>query len=561
VFRILRAFAWMRWRILLNSFERTGTRDTLERLSLAIEQIGPLIGFAVLVPSLVVLFALAIYGGFSLARDAGARIELQALRFLAFAALCGAVIGPIVLPGGERTNAIRLLLLPIPRGTLYSAQAAGGLMDPWTLLVLPVVLGMPVGLAAGGAPGSAVIALAAGALFVLVIVGVSTLTAGIAQLVVRDRRRGELVALLFVVIIPLIGALPALFDPSFRRHARADSGHRDSAVPAWVFELGRQAFALLPSELYTSAARPRAEADATGTATALMLLGATAFLLHGSALLIFGKLLDSPAQTGARRSSAAAAAMRRIPGLSVGASAIALAQIRLALRTPRGRSVMLSPLVVFTMFAIMLRRAGSDSGFTLIQGGLSLATFGSFVSLLASLPLAMNQFAVDGAGLTLSLLSPISDMEILLGKAVGNGVIALAPALVCVTVAYVAFPSGSVPFWIAIPLGLLATYVLAAPAAAAASAVFPKAADMNTIRSGSNAHGAAGLLGMVTYAAAAVVPISLVLGAAHLLRMPALAPVLVAVWCAAAFVISRLLFVPVARLLARRRENLGMVVG
>ena len=33
--RILRAFAWMRWRVLINSLERNSSRDTLERLSLA----------------------------------------------------------------------------------------------------------------------------------------------------------------------------------------------------------------------------------------------------------------------------------------------------------------------------------------------------------------------------------------------------------------------------------------------------------------------------------------------------------------------------------------------
>lgn len=51
--RILRAFAWMRWRVLLNSLERTGARDTLERLSLAVDQLGPIIAALLLVPSLI----------------------------------------------------------------------------------------------------------------------------------------------------------------------------------------------------------------------------------------------------------------------------------------------------------------------------------------------------------------------------------------------------------------------------------------------------------------------------------------------------------------------------
>ena len=53
------------------------------------------------------------------------------------------------------------------------------------------------------------------------------------------------------------------------------------------------------------------------------------------------------------------------------------------------------------------------------------------VSLLATLPILMNQFAVDKAGMTLALLSPLSDGESLPGKAVGNALIAFPPVLIC----------------------------------------------------------------------------------------------------------------------------------
>ena len=98
------------------------------------------------------------------------------LRFLALAASVLAVIGPIVLPVMERANPVRLLLLPIPRATLYVAQASGALADPWTLVCCRSPIFLPLGLAAGGALPAASLALAAGLLFVLVIVGLSTLT-------------------------------------------------------------------------------------------------------------------------------------------------------------------------------------------------------------------------------------------------------------------------------------------------------------------------------------------------------------------------------------------------
>ena len=138
MWRILRAFAWMRWRVLLNSFERTGARDTIERLSLAVEQIGPIIAGVLLVPSLLGMAALSGLAGHALAVDPQRALTFEILRFLSVAMTALAIIGPIVLPVMERANAVRLLLLPIPRATLYVAQISGALADPWTLVVLPV---------------------------------------------------------------------------------------------------------------------------------------------------------------------------------------------------------------------------------------------------------------------------------------------------------------------------------------------------------------------------------------------------------------------------------------
>ena len=59
----------MRWRVLLNSLERTGARDTLERLSLAVEQLGPIIAAVLLVPSLLAMSALSGFAGYALARS------------------------------------------------------------------------------------------------------------------------------------------------------------------------------------------------------------------------------------------------------------------------------------------------------------------------------------------------------------------------------------------------------------------------------------------------------------------------------------------------------------
>ena len=148
--RTLRAFAWMRWRVFVNALEHTGGRDMLERLSGAVEQIGPVIALILLVPSAIVLAGAGGYAGYWLA--AGEPVmTFEAVRIVLLAACGFAVVGPMLMPSMEPTAVVRLLLLPIPRGTLYAAQAAGALSEPWILVALPVVLTLPVGLAAGGA--------------------------------------------------------------------------------------------------------------------------------------------------------------------------------------------------------------------------------------------------------------------------------------------------------------------------------------------------------------------------------------------------------------------------
>ena len=560
--RILRAFAWMRWRVLVNSFERTSSRDRLERLSLAFEQILPFLAVALMVPAAFGLAGLAGYTGVRLASGESG-VTFDVLRYLMLAAVAFTIIGPILLPANERTNAVRLLLLPIPRRALYVAQTASALADPWIVLIVPVVLSLPVGLAIGGAAGSAAVALTAGLLFVFVLLGLSSLVTTVIYLLVRDRRRGELLALLFIVVLPLLGMLPGVM-PDQDRRARADRGEpaQSESLPPWVRRAAAGAFAITPSEMY-GASVLAVRQGTMRSARPLAGLVAAGFVLHGLGLLAFGRVLDTPGSSSSRRSTRSTTARTfTIPGVSRGASAVAMAQMHLGLRTPRGRSILLSPIVAFAVFAVLMRRgAGAmEFGFIALNSGIGLAAFASAICLLSILPFAMNQFAIDRTGLTLELLSPLTDLDILLGKAIANAVIAGAPALACMTVSYLMFPSGSPALWLCVPLGALAAYTLAAPGAAVLSAVFPRAVDLNSIGSGSNAHGIAGLIGMFVFLVSAAPPILLALVATVVLERPAAAPIILLVWCALTIVVSRLLFIPVATLFNRRRENLAMVV-
>lgn len=314
----------------------------------------------------------------------------------------------------------------------------------------------------------------------------------------------------------------------------------------------------IPSEMYRRATigGTRAPVDALGPLASLALF---ALAIQAAGFGAYRRVLDMPVSLGTRRAGSFAGLWNRVvPGLSSGASAVALTQLRLALRTPRGRASIASPLLMPLLLAGLAYRSGRMP----IPGidadkGLGLAAFGAFASILALIPLAMNQFAIDKAGFTRQMLLPLSVKELLWGKAVGNGLTAAIPALFCLILPAVMFPGGRWPLWAGLVLAVLATYALIAPAAAALSALFPKAADLNSIGNSSNAHQGAGLLGMLAFAAALAPPALLTYVALRVMQRPDFVPLFMAGWCAAAFAASYLLFIPVRRLVESRRESLA----
>lgn len=560
--RTFRAFAWMRWRMTVNAFDKTGGRDRLERVSMALEQIGPVIAVLLLLPTALGMFVLGGYAGFSLARGEAPGIPFIAVRYLLFAVPILALAGPFFLPAADRTNPIRLLLLPIPRPTLYVAQASSAFGDPWNLLAVPLIAGVSAGVFSGGAMTAGILSSVAALLLVAVIVALSALAATLLHLIVRDRRRGELIALLLIVILPAVSMVPAMLGSSARRNrARAPEARERAANPV-AERMRASALALAPTELFVATVRTSSQGNTTAAARSTLVLAVFATLLHAVGFLAFRKVLESPGSSGGKRSTPMREIWtRRLPGLSAPASAVALAQLRLALRTPRGRSILLSPLVVFFLFgAMMYRNAGAaDMGPFQFTSGIGLATVCSFFSVLAVLPIAMNQFAVDRAGLTLALLSPLRERELLAGKAVGNALIVGPPALLCMLIARVVFPGDPLTLWVALVLGVTAMYVLAAPVGAIASAMFPRVANLNSIGRAGNPHGLANFIGMVTFLVSGAIPLFLSLAATKLLDRPFLAPLFVGVWCAVAFLVARLLFGPAVRVFHSRRENLALL--
>jgi hypothetical protein len=557
VLRILRAFLWLRWRVLINSLERTGARDTLERFSVATEKLGPIITLALFIPSSVALFVLGMTAGFGLGTGSWV-IPFELIRYFLLLATVFTIFGPIVLPSRDSGNAVRFLLLPIPRSLLYVSQVAGALADPWTLLTVPVIVGVPLGALIAGRIVLAALALAAGLAILALITGMTSLTSTVIHLLLRNRRRGDLVMLVAVLGLPLLGLLPSLLADSPRRHGKGVHQTRPSQPPGTFDVVLRTAFTYSPSELYHRSSLEAANSPRHAAAP-LAGLVATAAAIQLIGFVAFRRMLDMPVSIGTRRAGAFSGLWgRTIPGLSPGASAVAMTQLRLAMRTPRGRSILAAPVLIFGAFALLIYKRGEMLFAELpISGGLSLATFGSLICLFSILPLAVNQFAIDKAGFTRQMLLPLSIRELLAGKAVGNALIASLPAVCCVVLPALIFGGGHPALWLALLFSIIATYSLVAPVAAALSAVFPRSVDLSSIGHASNAHQGAAILGLLSFAVSALPSALIVFVATRLFQRPPLALLMMVIWCGVAIVISRLLFIPVRRLVANRCETLA----
>ena len=206
------------------------------------------------------------------------------------------------------------------------------------------------------------------------------------QLIVRDRKRGELVALAFILMLPLIGILSNTIGHDVSRRGRRGSPPppiERSTTAALADQVAREAFSLAPSERYTAATRAGAEGRPAASAAALLALAATAVLLHTGAALAFRRLLAFPGSVSRRRSGGSPAAPARgAPGLSPARARWRSPRCGWCCM-PRGRSTLLSPLVVSSRWrwCVARRRAVQQSRAEWHR----LAAFGAFVSA-ATLP-------------------------------------------------------------------------------------------------------------------------------------------------------------------------------
>jgi hypothetical protein len=331
--------------------------------------------------------------------------------------LLGALTGPAQ---GGLTGSTRLRTLPVSDRLLHRVEALTALLDPWILYVVPALLLLPLGLLLGGKRGAAMVALLAGIAFLFVLVGVASAASQLARWFLRNRRRAETFTLLFVLGLSALSLLPALIGDRVERELRRAEG---AGRPPRIARSLPPGTAWLPSELYARALREGFRHRRSRAWLSMGTLMAEAALLYAVSAGAHRRVLAT-VESGSPRgtSGSAAAAARRLPFLSPAASAVALAQLRTALRTVRGRLVILTPAPLVLVFGVLSRKIPDElpGGGAWADGPLLLGA-GAVFALYALQAFTMNQFAADRAGLTLQFLLPLPQGALVLGKAVGCG--------------------------------------------------------------------------------------------------------------------------------------------
>lgn len=555
--RQLRAFAWLRWRLLLNGVRGARRRDTLEQISRVLALVAPA---AIVVFSLGSVIALSIGGylaGHTLARGSDiSDIVLLIVR----AALAGQLVVVVFMPLGISSQSpsryARLLLMPIHRRVLHLVEVLSGIADPWIFVVAPGLFMLVIGLAVGGALSAVPVMLLAGAGLLAVLLSLSAVVSFLTSWVMRDRRRAEWTTLVFVVGISVAGLLPHMVGTDFSRRNRdatADGRERPELTVARVEEALPVWTRALPSEMYGRALSARTPGIALAWVTGLWAEALLVYLLSG---LIHGRLLYSNEGQARRRAVATLVALPRVPLLSAAASAVAVVQFRTGLKSVRGRLAVLLPGPMIGLLALVLARAPEEASWIAAIPNYGHLVFGASLifSIYALQAFLMNQFASDRAGLTLQMLLPVSARELVWGKAVGMFGMFITAAMLSLLVTGLATGGGAPVLWLSVVFAGAATFFTLTPVAAVMSAIFPVASDLSKTGSGGNPHGAAMLVGTFLVLIAAAPPgLILLLGP----RLSDLATLGASVaWAAIVVAVVFPLLSLAANVVTARRENM-----
>jgi hypothetical protein len=604
---LVRAFVWLRWRILLNGLGRR-RRGRWQRLGAWADLVGKIFLWGMAGSGALGLGVAALFVPWALQPERSAEAQSAVLLVLR-GGLAVFTLTILVIPAfqgfsGGSFARTRLLLLPVRHRLLHALETAAHLADPWLVMAVPALLAAGVAAVVVAGAGGLVV-LAAGVVLALLLAVLSSIAGFGIELLLRNRRRAETAAVVLMLVWITAVMVPGLLDSRREAERRAglgteegageiardaerpagEGGPRELPAPAGEDaatepeddpEEDRRALAVLstfpaalqmvPSEVYARAVFLAVRGRPAAALVPLALLALLAVALHALSHAVWRRLQVEPAVAGGRRGTGALPRPPRVPGLSPAAAAVAWAQLRGGLRTLAGRlGVFLTPaMTLFLTFILRARLPGDLGGEEGLRaavpgaGGL-LILMAAVFALLSIQTFSLNQFAVDGAGFSLARLAPIERRDLVLGKAVAGGVLAGGFALLGTGVVVPIEPE-ALPFWPAALLAGASAYLLLAPFYAWVSMVLPKAVDLGRLGKASQPNQVAGLLGMLGIPFAFLPAIVLGGTVFATTRSAAAVTVALALWAAATAVAARLLLRVAADALAAREESIYLAL-
>jgi len=507
--RLLLAWSWLRWRTLVNTLagkRRSAGGVVSAWLSLVLTIVLSVVG-------LVWAVGLSIgawIAGRSMVLGDGTGPGLVGIR-VAAGILTVILLSVAVLSGGRSAASdwTRLLLLPIARRDLSAMELLAGLGDPWLLLVMAPLAVVALTMAPRLVPMA--VAALGGILLFVALGALTTLLSLLVQLLLRNRRRAEVILFVTLVTMMTMGWLPGVLMRVEGGDAKAPRAVPTGAQPAspqpnpwrWFPGLIRAVPTLLkpvPSELYARALSGAAAGKPSQAAIPLAALAVEVVLLCSLSSVAWRRLVESPA-VGSRRRRRLALPRLAAPSSPSGHPAVAVARVQVAtsLRTVQGRLAVVSPVLIVGAVSLTssFRGAIPFAGLAPLLGATAVLALGP-LSMLGYQNVLLNQFGNDGAGFSLQVLSPISERTLIAGRALGGAALVLLALLPALLAAVVLHPTTPALLWPATLFGAAASYLLFAPAALALSLLFPKAADLSKLGKKGKPHGAAAVCGMFT---------------------------------------------------------------
>ena len=562
--RGLRAIVWLRWRLLRNGISGGRKRDALEQVSRALGLMVPIAIAALSIGTFIAVSIIGFLGGRAITSGlldvaTGLFILRMILAVVVFAIVAVALATPSQSATAHYT---RLLLLPIHRRVLHLVEVAAGLADPWLAIAGAGLIAFAIGLLAGGRPGVAAAGLAGAVGLIAVLVCAGSLGGFLVSWLMRSRRRGELFTLIFVIAFSMVAFIPAFAKRSIDEHRTPGKAPQerqfnlkefDRSLPGWT--------RYLPSEVHAGIVREAMARRGTGVATGLAILSVQAGFLFFASSRVHRRLLNSlESEFGGRRTGDIKGPSPQLPLLSPGASAVAWAQYKGALRTVRGRLTVLLPGPMLAILTLAFRGIESETlATTAAQQGYMLLGVAIIFTLYSMHAVSMNFFGSDRAGLTLQLLSPVTDRDLAWGKIAGFGMIVGTGIMVCILTSLAVAPSGPPAYWVATVIGGIATFVLLAPLGIWFSAMFPVASDLSKTGAGGNPHPFPMIVGTICTAAFTLPAAAVILAAEFYFQNQTMAVPLMLAWLAVCVLVCVPLVNLTSRTIGMRRENLALV--